>query len=147
MIRPARTSDLHQLRYLAQTAFAPYALRVRGRREPLSADLRELVQSGQISVFVSSNAIRGFVCYRTDGPDVHIEALAVGNKYRRRGVGRQLLDKADRAGLRAGCRRAIFYTNAQMFENIAYFRAKGFEEVDRRQDNGYERVVLERYLS
>ncbi|MEM7614465.1 MAG: GNAT family N-acetyltransferase [Pseudomonadota bacterium] len=146
MIRPARPSDLHQLRFLAQTAFAPYANRIRGRREPLSADLRELVMAGRISVFVVANAIRGFVCYYTDGPDVHIEALAVGNKFRRRGVGRQLLDKADREGLRAGCRRAIFYTNAQMFENIAYFRAKGFQEVDRRLSNGFERVVLERYL-
>ncbi len=147
MIRHARSSDLHQLRYLAQTAFAPYAIRTRGKREPLSADLRELVEKDEVSVYIVENAVRGFVCYRIDGPDVHIEALAVGAKYRRRGVGRQLLDHADRAGLRANCRRAIFYTNAQMFENIAYFRAKGFQEIDRRMSDGYERVVLERYLS
>lgn len=147
MIRHARTSDLHQLRYLAQTAFAPYAIRTRGKREPLSADLRQLVERDEVSVYIVENAVRGFVCYRIDGPDVHIEALAVGAKYRRRGVGRQLLDHADRAGLRAHCRRAIFYTNAQMFENIAYFRAKGFQETDRRLQDGFERVVLERYLS
>ena len=146
MIRHARVSDLHQIRYLAQVSFAPYALQVRGRREPLRADLRALVNDDQVFVYVLENAIRGFIIYRISGPDVHVEALAVSPLYRRRGVGRLLLDAADREGLKQNCRRAIFYTNAQMFENLAYFRGKGFQEVDRRQENGYERVYLERYL-
>ncbi|MEM8787502.1 MAG: GNAT family N-acetyltransferase [Pseudomonadota bacterium] len=147
MIRSARTSDLHQLRYLAQIAFAPYATGMTGPRAPLSADLRTLVEAEEVSVSVIENAVRGFICYRIDGPDVHIEALAVGARYRRRGVGRQMLDHADRAGLRRGCRRAVFHTNAQMFENIAYFRAKGFQPVDERIEEGFKRVYLERYLT
>ncbi len=147
MIRLARLSDLHQIRFLAQTQFAPYALRLRrGRREPMRGDLREMVQQERISVHVVDNAVRGFIVWRISGPDVHIEAMAVSPKYRRRGVGRQLLDAADREGLKRHCRRAIFYTNAQRFENIAYFRAKGFTEVDRRLEGGFERVYLERYL-
>ncbi|MSU91214.1 GNAT family N-acetyltransferase [Rhodobacteraceae bacterium 2CG4] len=146
MIRHARLSDLQQIRYLAQTQFAPYALRVRGRREPLRDDLRKLVEDEQIYVYVRDNGVRGFIIYRISGPDVHIEALAVSYSYRRRGVGRQLLDAADREGLKKHCRRAIFYTNAQMFENLAYFRGKGFTEVDRRFDHGYERIYMERYL-
>lgn len=146
MIRHARVSDLHQIRYLAQTQFAPYAVQIRGKREPLKGDLKDLVEKFEVSVFVLENAVRGFIIYKISGPDVHIEALAVSNKWRRKGVGRQLLDYADRDGLRAGCRRAIFYTNAQNFENIAYFRAKGFQETDRRFEEGYERVYLERYL-
>ncbi|MHA3976673.1 GNAT family N-acetyltransferase [Halovulum sp. GXIMD14794] len=146
MIRHARMSDLQQIRYLAQTQFAPYALRVRGRREPLPDDLRKLVEDERIYVFVQDNGIRGFIIYHISGPDVHIEALAVSYRYRRRGVGRQLLDAADREGLKHHCRRAIFYTNAQMFENLAYFRGKGFTEVDRRFDHGFERVYMERYL-
>ena len=146
MIRHARLSDLQQLRYLAQTAFAPSAPGVRGRREPLRADLRELVEHEDITVFMVRNRVRGFICYHIDGPDLHIEALAVSARQRRRGVGRQLLDQADRDGLEQKCRRAIFHSNAAMFENLAYFRAKGFEEIDRRTENGFERVYMERYL-
>lgn len=146
MIRHARLSDLQQIRYLAQTQFAPYSLRIRGRREPLPDDLRKLVEDERIYVFVSDNAVRGFIIYHISGPDVHIEAMAVSYRYRRRGVGRQLLDAADREGLKNHCRRAIFYTNAQMFENLAYFRGKGFTEVDRRFDHGFERIYMERYL-
>lgn len=146
MIRAAKYSDLHQIRYLAQTSFAPYAVRSTFRAEPFSADPRELVAQRKISVFLRENAVRGFICYHIDGPDVHIESLAVGPKYRRRGVGRMLLDHADRRGLRAGCRRAILYTNAQMFENYSYYLAKGFRETERRFEEGYERIYLERYL-
>ncbi len=146
MIRHARLGDLQQLRYLAQTAFAPYATGVRGKREPLRADLRELVEEEAVSVFILENAVRGFICYHIDGPDLHIEALAVSARQRRRGVGRQLLDQADREGLAKKCRRAIFHTNAAMFENLAYFRAKGFEETDRRNENGFDRIYMERYL-
>lgn len=146
MIRHARLSDLQQIRFLAQTQFAPYAHRVAGKREPLSADLRVMVEQDHISVYVVENAVRGFVCYWLDGPDVHIEALAVATRARRRGAGRMLLDHVDRQGLRANCRRTIFYTNAQMFENLAYFRGKGLQETDRWVENGYERIVMERYL-
>ncbi|NNU81132.1 GNAT family N-acetyltransferase [Halovulum dunhuangense] len=146
MIRHARMSDIQQLRYLAQTQFAPYATRIRGKREPLAKDLRDLVAEDRIIVFIVENAIGGFISYRIDGPNLHIEAVAVNGAQRRRGVGRILLDKADRDGLRAGCRRAIFHTNAQGFENLSYYRAKGFVEIDRRQENGFERVVMERGL-
>ena len=81
-----------------------------------------------------------------DGPDVHIEAVAVQPRFRRKGAGRQLLDHVDRQGLRAKCRRTIFHSNAQAFENLAYFRGKGLQETDRRTDHGYTRVVMERYL-
>lgn len=146
MIRHARLSDLQQIRYLAQTQFAPYAQRLRGPREPLSADFREMVEAEHISVYVIENAVRGFVCYWIDGPDVHVEALALAARARRRGAGRMLLDHVDRQGLRAHCRRMIFHSNAQNFENMAYFRGKGLQETDRRNHNGYERVVMERYL-
>ena len=146
MIRHARLSDLQQIRYLALTQFAPYANRIRGKREPLSADYREMVVGGQMSVFIIENAVGGFVCYRIDGPDVHIEAVAVLPRFRRKGAGRQLLDHVDRQGLRAHCNRTIFYSNAQAFENLAYFRGKGLQETDRRLHNGYERIVMERYL-
>ena len=146
MIRHARLSDIQQIRYLAQTQSAPYAQGTGGKREPLPDDFRTMVEEEQVSVFVIENAIGGFVLYWLDGPDVHIAALAVLPRFRRKGAGRQLLDHVDRQGLRAHCRRIIFHTNAQGFENLAYFRGKGLEEIDRRQENGFERVIMERYL-
>nr|WP_198671113.1 GNAT family N-acetyltransferase [Oceanibium sediminis] len=112
----------------------------------MSADYRDMVDAEHISVYVVENAVRGFVCYWIDGPDVHVEALALAARARRKGAGRMLLDHVDRQGLRAHCRRLIFHSNAQNFENLAYFRGKGLQETDRRIDNGYERIVMERYL-
>ena len=146
MIRHARISDLQQVRFLAQTNFAPYALNIAGPVEPFDMDLWDMVEKEEIAVYIVENAIRGFICYHIDGPDVHIRALGVAPRYRRKGVGRMLLDFADLEGLKRGCRRAVFHTNAQMFENLAYFRGKGFQETDRRQVDGYEQVYLERYL-
>ena len=146
MIRPARFSDLHQIRFLAQTAFAPYAMRMGQKPAPMSADYRELVAIGKVQVYIIENAVRGFIVFHVDGPDVHIEAMAVAAKFRGRGVGRNLLNFADTAGIKAKCRRVVLYTNVLMFENIAYYKSKGFQEVDTRHQDGFERVYFERYL-
>lgn len=146
MIRPARFSDLHQIRYLGYAALGPFQHRMGRKPAPLSADFRELVRLGRIHVYMIENAVRGFICFHIDGPDVHIETIAVAPKFRGRGIGRSLLDLADKMGLKEGCRRVVLYTNVLMFENVAYYRGKGFQEIDTRAHKDHERVYFERYL-
>ena len=146
MIRHAKLSDLHQVRYLAQTSFAPYAVGMGQQAAPMSADFRDLAEEGRLYVYMVENAVRGFITFHIDGPDVHVEAMAVSAKFRRQGIGRSMLDYADKEGLKAGCRRVILYTNVLMFENIAYYLGKGFQETDRREEEGFDRVYFERYL-
>lgn len=146
MIRHARLSDLQQVRYLAQAQFAPNALQIRGPRPAFDYDLREMVTREEILIYIEENAIRGFVCYHFDGPDAHVLAVAVAPKWKRRGVGRILLDRVDTQALDRHARRAVFHPLAQSFENLTYFHGKGYQEVDRRTEDGFEVVYMERYL-
>ena len=146
MIRHAKLSDLHQVRYLAQVSFAPYATSMGRQPAPISADFRDLAEDGKLFVFMIENAVRGFIIFHINGPDVHVEAMAVASKFRRQGIGRSLLDYADKEGLKNGCRRVVLYTNVLMFENIAYYLGKGFLETDRREEEGHDKVYFERYL-
>lgn len=146
MIRPARESDIQQIKFLAQTCFAPYVTRLGKKIKPPVFDFSADVIAGKVFVYMVDNSVRGFITCRRDGMDMHVENMAVTNKYRRQGIGRALLDHADQQGIRHKCLRLILYSTVVAFENIAYYRGRGFQEIDRRYADGQEMVLFERYL-
>lgn len=146
MIRPARESDIQQIKFLAQTCFAPYVSRMGRKIKVPEFDHGKDVRDGKVAVYMVDNSVRGFITTHIDGMDLHIENMAVTAKFRRQGVGRAMLDYADQQGIRSRCLRLILYTTVIAFENIAYYRGRGFTEVDRRFAEGQEMVLFERYL-
>ncbi len=146
MIRPARESDIQQIKFLAQTCFAPFVSRMGRKIKMREFDYGKDVRDGKVTVYMVDNSVRGFITTRRDGMDLHIENMAVTAKFRRQGVGRALLDHADQQGIRNKCLRLILHSSVIAFENIAYYRGRGFTEIDRRFAEGQEMVLFERYL-
>lgn len=146
MIRLARESDIQQIKFLAQTTFAPYVTRLGKKIKPPDTNFSADVVAHKVFVYMVDNAVRGFITCRRDGMDLHIENIAVTAKFRRHGIGRALLDHADQQGIKHKCLRLILYTTAIAFENIAYYRGRGFQEIDRRFVKGEELIYFERYL-
>lgn len=146
MIRPARESDIQQIKFLAQTCFAPYVSRLGKNIKVPEPDHGQNVRDGKVAVYMVDNSVRGFITTHIDGMDIHIENMAVTAKFRRQGVGRALLDYADQQGIRRKCLRLVLYTSVISFENIAYYRGRGFTEIDRRSNDEHEMVLFERYL-
>lgn len=149
MIRPARESDLQQIRFLAQTSMTLLVGRQfrRARRmAQAKVDFRELQEQGLIHVYMIDAALGGFIVFHQDGMDLHVEQVAVTPRFRRRGIGRALLNYVDTIGIARNCLRVILYPDTVAFENVAFYRSRGYTEVDRRGEEGASYVYLERYL-
>ncbi len=62
------------------------------------------------------------------------------------GLGRLLMDFAERRAILLGLTRLSLYTNEVMIENQAIYTHLGYREVGRHTEDGYRRVYMEKLL-
>jgi ribosomal protein S18 acetylase RimI-like enzyme len=61
-------------------------------------------------------------------------------------LGQKLIELAEAEALRLGFSSVVLYTNLQMTENIQLYKKLGFVETERKQEKGYERVYMRKFL-
>jgi ribosomal protein S18 acetylase RimI-like enzyme len=76
-----------------------------------------------------------------------IENVAVHPDYQRRGLGRRLMAFAEQEARMAGVDEMQLYTNEAMQENIALYQHLGYEEMERREHEGFRRVFMRKRLA
>jgi ribosomal protein S18 acetylase RimI-like enzyme len=75
-----------------------------------------------------------------------VNNIAVHPSAQGQGIGRQLMDFAERQATTAGLGLLTLYTHETMVENIAFYTRLGYRETDRRTDDGFRRVFMEKSL-
>jgi ribosomal protein S18 acetylase RimI-like enzyme len=113
----------------------------------MGADFAELIGRNLVYVLADPpTPVRGVLVMMPEPPALFIENVAVRPRYQRAGLGHALMAFAEEQARRAGLRELRLYTNAQMTENIAFYQRLGFEETDRRLDEGFQRVFMRKRL-
>ncbi|MGD2071763.1 MAG: GNAT family N-acetyltransferase [Gemmatimonadota bacterium] len=133
-IRPARRSDLRQVRAIersAQRSFLDSPHPEAAGLEPLPLDeLRWQLDEGWL--FVAADAADrpvAFVgCCLVDG-DVFVEEVDVLADYAGQRIGARLLDRVDEAARARGLRRVSLTTFADVPWNAPYYRRLGFRDL------------------
>ncbi len=146
MIRPAKQSDLQQVRAIMNDM----NLLTVSRRDPslrqVAFDPREAQEAGRIHVFMDHTTIAGLTVFWEDGMALHIQFFVVDPKYKQRGVGQALLTHLDQIALADHCLRVILHPGANVFEVTSFCRARGFLQIDKRMLDGHECLYFERSL-
>lgn len=143
-IQRARPEDAMFIRRIAEDAYRPYIRRIGRKPAPMVADFPALIVAGDVWIAAEHTEIMGYVVMRARGGSLHVENLAVAPERHGLGVGKALLAHAEDEARRAGLGRMDLYTNAKMRENLAFYPALGWVEVDRRTEDGFERVYFEK---
>jgi ribosomal-protein-alanine N-acetyltransferase len=92
----------------------------------------------------------GYVCCRQICDELHILKVTVEHAFRRRGLGRMLLDHVLQRACAAGCRRVFLEVRTGNTGAIALYSSFGFETVGRRKGyypDGEDALVMERSLT
>ena len=76
-----------------------------------------------------------------------INSLVVESRYRRQGLGAELLDASLRALVDLRINRAMLYVLSENAGAIALYKSRGFEEVIDPHPSGLPRVTMETFLS
>jgi predicted N-acetyltransferase YhbS len=149
VIRAARPSDIPALRELERVAnalFLDLGMAAVADFEPTSAtELADMIADQRAWVWAddADQPVASLVFSLVDG-NAHIEQVAVHPVYGRRGLGRQLLEKACELAAGRGLGALTLTTFAEVPWNAPYYARLGFEVLDDGQLTPGERAIRDR---
>jgi GNAT superfamily N-acetyltransferase len=144
-IRVATVEETDQVRALVERAYAHYVPRIGMRPGPMEADHDALVEAGAVFVLADPDVVGVIVLQ--DGPDhLLIENVAVDPARQGEGLGRTLLDFGEQEARRRGFSELRLFTHELMTENITMYARLGWDEYERRPEDGFSLVYFRKHL-
>ena len=138
--------DVPAIGTIVDAAYGHYVERIGRLPKPMAADHAAAVRDHEVWVLDDSGETVA-VLELIDGDDhVFIENVAVHPQYQGMGLGRRLLDHAESVARARGRPEIRLETNERFVENLAIYRARGFEEIGRTPVGGTAVVELRKRL-
>lgn len=148
MIRLATTSDVPAIKDCAEQAYARYVPLIGRKPAPMIADFA--AQIARREVFVATDAqdrFQGFMVFLVEAGHVLLENVAVLPRAVGHGVGKALIQFCEEFARTQDLGAVRLYTNEKMVENLSIYSKLGYTEVDRRSEDGFNRVYFEKVLT
>lgn len=145
-LRPATDGDAPAVTACVCEAYVHYIERIGKQPGPMLEDFREVIASSQVHVAEQEGAVVGAIVLKITGEGFHVDNVAVRPAVKGRGVGRLLLELAEREAKRQGYDSIYLATHELMVENRALYSRIGYVEFDRRVVNTYPRVLMRKRL-
>lgn len=144
----AQPNDIPFIEAMVRAAYTKYIPRIGKPPAPMTADYHQLLQTHEVWVLRLGNEILGSIVLNLapDGNAISINNLVVDPAAQGKGYGRVLMAHAEAVAHEKGCTALTLYTNVHMVENVGMYARMGFVEMERRLDEGYERVFFRRQL-
>lgn len=143
-LRRAVAGDLPAIRALIEAAYARYLTRMDKPPAPMLRDYGPSVEEG--TTWVVGSPVAAVLTLYPRADHLYVENVAVDPGAQGRGLGRALLEFAEREAAARGLHRMALVTHEVMTENQAIYAKLGYTEVGRRAEDGYRRVYLEKRL-
>ena len=143
-IRAATADDIAAVEQIVALAYRPYIARIGRAPAPMTADYRALLP--HTHVLTDDDAVAGVLVAIPATDHLLVDNVAVDPRHHGRGFGRRLLEYAEQQARRRGLPALRLYTNAAMTENLSLYPRLGYTEVDRRIDDGFDRVFFSKAL-
>jgi GNAT superfamily N-acetyltransferase len=154
-IRAAEPDDVEAIAAIVERAYGVYVERIGMRPGPMDDDHGEQVRRGLIHVAEDgrrdageeggAEAVGLIVLVELDDR-LLIENVAVDPARQGEGIGRRLLEFAEQTARSAGIETVALYTHEKMSENLALYARLGYEEDERRREDGFSRVFMSKRL-
>lgn len=145
-IRLATPADLPGVRYIVEAAYAPYIARIGRRPGPMLDDYASLIATGRVHVAGRADAAEGVLVLIPQTDALLLDNVAVAPAAQGVGIGRTMMEFAERTALAAGYGSIRLYTNEAMSENIVLYARLGYTETHRVEEKGLRRVYMRKAL-
>jgi GNAT superfamily N-acetyltransferase len=111
----------------------------------MDADYAEQLGRGVVWV-AEEDGVVGLIVLVEQPDAMLIENVAVDPRRQGEGIGGALLDFAEDRARAAGIDTVSLYTHEKMSENLALYTGRGYAETERRGEDGFSRVFLDKRL-
>ncbi len=105
-------------------------------------DYNRLIREGRVHVVEDDGVVRGVLVLIPQDDAMLLDNVAVSPAAQGLGLGRKLLEFAERAAVNAGYQSIRLYTNEAMTENIELYTRIGYSETHRVEEKGLRRVYM-----
>lgn len=144
-LRRATADDLPAIRAVIDDAYATYLTRMDKPPAPMIRDYGPSVEAG--TTWVTGSPITGVLTLYPRDDHLYVENIAVAPGAQGRGLGRALMEFAEQEAVRCGLNRMALVTHEAMTENQAIYARLGYVETERRAEDGYRPIYMEKPLT
>lgn len=146
-IRKADPADVTEIIACAHAAYGMYVKRIGRKPAPMVADFAALIERGVVFIGKDeANDVCGFVVFYPRGDSVHLENVAVAPGKQGHGYGKRLVAFVEDQARDQGFAGVELYTNEKMTENQTLYPRLGYQETDRRTEDGFARIFYRKPL-
>lgn len=131
-LRPAEPQEAAAITGIVRAAYARWVPVIGREPLPMRVDYGKALHEHRFDVAAESGNVLGVIETMQRDDHLWIENVAVVPDAQGRGIGRRLLDHAERIALDAGCFEARLLTNAAFEANVTLYRRLGYV-VDREE--------------
>ena len=146
VIRKANPPDLEQVKSCAVAAYSRYIERIGKAPAPMVADFAASIENEHLYVIEYNAQLCGFVVFYALEDHIHLENVALDPGFQGRGLGIRLIEFVEQRARADGYGRVELYTNAKMTENLGLYPRLGYQQFDRRLEDGFDRVYFQKTL-
>ena len=100
-----------------------------------------------VYVIDEADKIIGIITLIPKEGHLYLGNLAIISSRQGRGIGRRLMAFAEKLALKQGFPEIRLFTNELMHEVISIYKSYGYEETDRKTEDGFNRVYFVKYLN
>jgi ribosomal protein S18 acetylase RimI-like enzyme len=130
--RSAAPADAAAIKAIVRAAYAKWVPVIGREPLPMRADYDKAVREHQFELAIEDGRIVGLIETIAHDDHIWIENVAVTPEAQGRGIGRQLLDSAERTAVEAGLRELRLLTNGAFEANVSLYKRQGYA-VDREE--------------
>ena len=146
-LRPAEPSDSATIASCVCEAYIHYIERIGKQPGPMLENYLDVIRDSLVHVAVDdTDRVVGAIVMQETPEGFYVDNAAARPQVWGQGIGRTLLQFAEREALRRGYRSICLATHELMWENRALYEKVGYVQYDQRVVDGYPRVFLRKAL-
>lgn len=131
-LRPANPADATAIRDIVRAAYAKWVPAIGREPLPMRADYEKALREHQFDLAVEGDRIVGMIETMLAGDHLWIENVCVIPQAQGRGIGRLLLEQAERKAVEAGRGEIRLLTNGAFEANVSLYKRHGYA-IDREE--------------
>ena len=145
-MRPATLADAEQVAACVAAAYWHYIPIIGRIPGPMLDDYAQIIAQYTVWVMEDNNAIVGLIVLMEKKYGMLLDNVAIHPTYQGRGLGKQLMQWAEKEVARWGFEAIHLYPHEKMTQNINIYTKMGYFETERRYEYGFNRVYMRKSL-
>ena len=145
-MRPATLADAKQVAACVQVAYQHYIPIIGQEPGPMLDDYAQIIAQHTVWVIEDKSVIVGLIVLMEKKEGILLDNVAVNPRYQGRGLGKRLMEWAEKEVMKRGGKQITLYTHEKMTQNIQIYNKIGYVEIERREEFGFQRVYMRKRL-